>query len=443
MFLGTQRVNALGRLEIGGCDTLDLAARFGTPLYVMDEALIRSNCCQYRRAFESRLPGSVLAYAGKAFLCLAMCKIMEEEGFWLDVASAGELYTAAKADFPAGRIMMHGNNKSEEELVMALDYGVARIVVDNAWELGILDRMTQERGQTADILLRTTPGIDPHTHKRIRTGQADTKFGLNIHNGAALAAVRQALDCPNIRLKGFHFHIGSQLLDAHTHHEAVRILVDFMREAAGETGYQAEDLNIGGGLGIRYLESHCPPSIDEFSEEIIATLQKALAHRKLKPPRLMQEPGRSIVGEAGTTLYTVGTIKTVPIKEEPGQRTYVAIDGGMSDNPRPQLYEARYEALIAGKAGQEPSELVTVAGKHCETDILIWDIRIQPVRPGDILAVQSTGAYNYAMASNYNRFRRPAAVLVKDGQAEIIIRRESYDDLLLQDGVPERLAGKP
>jgi len=440
MLLGTQRVNALGHLEIGGCDAVDLAARFGTPLYVMDETLIRANCRRYRQAFESRYPDSVVAYAGKAFLSLAMCKIVAEEGLWLDVSSAGELYTALKAGFPPDRIVMHGNNKSLEELEMVLDHGIARTVVDNDYELSLLDELTRKRDKIAQVLIRATPGIDPHTHRRIRTGQADTKFGLNIQNGAALAAVRQALRCPRIALKGLHCHVGSQLLDTHAHHEAIHIMVNFIKEVLDTTGLVIEELNIGGGLGIRYLESHNPPTIDQFAEEITTTLHKTLSYRKLIPPRLFQEPGRSIVGEAGTTLYTIGTIKQVPIKEEPGTRTYVAIDGGMSDNPRPQLYDAKYEALVANKVTEPRTELVSIAGKHCETDILIWDIKIPPVQPGDILAVQCTGAYNYAMASNYNRFPRPATVLVKDGQAEVIIRRETYKDLIAQDVIPERLA---
>jgi diaminopimelate decarboxylase len=442
MLLGTQRVNTRGHLEIGGCDAVELAHQFGTPLYVMDEQAIRENCRRYRAAFDARYPKNDISFASKSYLNLAICKVMQQEGIGLDVASAGELYTAIKAVFPMEHVLMHGNNKSEAELQMALDHGVGRVVVDNFWELRTLAAMAREQGRTQKIFLRVTPGIDPHTHRRIRTGQEDTKFGLSIATGAALDAVTEALsDAPNVQITGLHCHIGSQLLDSHTHEQAIDIMVQFLRRVADATGWMPEDLDIGGGLGVRYLESQQPPTYEQFAASVIDALKTALAKYHIPEPTLWQEPGRSLVGEAGTTLYTVGVIKQVAIPEAPGTKTYVAIDGGLSDNPRPQLYDAVYEALVANKMGEPKDRTVTVAGKHCETDILIPTLQIGDVRTGDILAVQSTGAYNAAMASNYNRFTKPACVFVQDGQADLVSRRETLDDVIRLDAIPERLAG--
>ena len=439
MLLGTQRVNERGHLEIGGCDVVDLARRFGTPLYVMDESTIRDNCRRYKEAFGSRYPRVQIAYASKAFLCTAMCKLVETEGLWMDVASGGELYTARVARFPAERLVFHGNNKSPQELQDALDYGVGRIVVDNREELELLSRLARESGQTADILIRCTPGIDPHTHRRIRTGQEDTKFGLGVKSGAALAAIRRALELPGIRFRGIHCHIGSQLLTSETHLEALEIMVGFLRAIRDETGQEAEELNIGGGLGIRYLPEHEPTPIEEFAEKLTGELKRQCEANGIAPPHLGLEPGRSLVGEAGITVYSVGAIKDVPIPDAPGHRLYVSIDGGMSDNPRPQLYDAVYHCLLGNRANEEDTTVVTVAGKHCETDLLIQDTMIPVPKTGDLLVVQSTGAYNHAMASNYNRLTRPAVVLAADGQADLIVERENYEDLVAQDRIPERL----
>jgi diaminopimelate decarboxylase len=441
MLLGTQRVNTHGHLEIGGCDAVELAHQFGTPLYVMDEQAIRENCRRYRAAFDARYPKNDISFASKSYLNLAICKVIQQEGIGLDVASAGELYTAVKAGFPMEHVLLHGNNKSEAELQMALDHGIGRVVVDNFWELRTLAALAREQGRTQKIFLRVTPGIDPHTHRRIRTGQEDTKFGLSIATGAALDAVTEALsDAPSIQITGLHCHIGSQLLDSHTHEQAIDIMVQFLRRVADATGWMPEDLDIGGGLGVRYLESQQPPTYDQFADSVIGALKTALAKYDVPEPTLWQEPGRSLVGEAGTTLYTVGVIKQVAIPEAPGTKTYVAIDGGLSDNPRPQLYDAVYEALVANKMGEPKDRTVTVAGKHCETDILIPTLQIGDVRTGDILAVQSTGAYNAAMASNYNRFTKPACVFVQDGQADLVSRRETLDDVIRLDVIPERLA---
>jgi diaminopimelate decarboxylase len=440
LLLGTQRFNSHGHLEIGGCDAVDLAQEFGTPLFVMDETLIRERCRAFRKAFESRYDKVEVSFAGKAFLNLAMARIVEQEGLGLDVASLGELYTALQAGFPASKLLLHGNNKSQAELAKALENGVGRIVVDNLYELRALITLARSTGKTADILVRVAPGVDPHTHRLIRTGQEDTKFGLNIRSGDALAAVREALDASGaIRVHGVHCHIGSQLLEARTHVDAIGVMVRFMREVADSTNWMPEELDIGGGLGVRYLEEHHPPKADEFAESIIGSLQAACEKNKVPAPRLLLEPGRHIVGEAGTTLYTVGAIKTVPIPQDPGERVYLAIDGGMSDNPRPQLYDSKYEVIVANRAGEARDKIVTVAGKHCETDILIWDAKIGAVKPGDVLAVQSTGAYNYSMASNYNRFPKPAVVLVANGSARLIGRRETLEDLVRLDVLPEHL----
>jgi diaminopimelate decarboxylase len=434
MLLGTQRVNAQGHLEIGGVDTLALAEEFGTPLYVMDEAALRRRCRDYRAAFEARWPKVEVAFAGKAFLCAGVCKVVEQEGLHLDVASGGELYTALHAGFPREQLTLHGNNKSLEELQMALDARVGTIVIDNFQEIGLLSELTHGRKEPQDVLLRVAPGIDPHTHKRISTGQVDTKFGFDIGSGAALAAVRQVLELPGLRFRGIHCHVGSQLLDTDCHEASVGIMADLLRDVKESAGIEADKLNVGGGLGIRYLRTHQPPALDAFADVITGVLKRKLAEAGLKQPALLLEPGRSLVGEAGTTLYTVGSIKRIP-----GVRTYVAVDGGLSDNPRPSLYEARYEVLSANKMCDPHETLVTVSGKHCETDLLFPDVSLADPRPGDLLAVLSTGAYNFSMASNYNRFRRPAVVLVNDGRADLLVRRESYDDLIARDVIPARL----
>ncbi len=441
MLLGGQRINAQGHLEIGGCDALDLAREFGTPLYVMDEGVIRDNCRRYKAAFESRYPKNDISFASKAYLNLAICKVIESEGLSLDVASAGELYTAIKAGFPRERVLLHGNNKSDAELTMALEHGVGHVVVDNLPELRRLAAGAKALGVTQKILIRVTPGIDPHTHRRIRTGQEDTKFGLSAAGGGAMDAVTEALGAaPHLSLSGLHCHIGSQLLDTQTHEQAIDIMVGFLKKVSDATGWTAAVLDIGGGLGIRYTEEQQPPTYDEFAETVVTALQTALAKYGVPEPELWQEPGRTLVGEAGTTLYTVGVIKQVAVPEAPGTRIYAAIDGGMSDNPRPQLYDAVYEVLAANKAGEPKTQTVAVAGKHCETDILIGAARTQPLETGDILAVQSTGAYNYAMASNYNRFTKPACVFVQNGRADLVSRRETLDDIVRLDVVPDRLA---
>lgn len=449
MLLGTQRINEEGHLEIGGCDTVRLAQEFGTPLYVMDEAALRDNCRRYKAAFDAVYPNNEIYYASKAFLTLGIAPLIEQEGLSMDVASLGELYVALQAGFPAAKIAVHGNNKSIAEIEAAVDAGVGHIIVDNLFELGMLGEVLQKRGKEQDVLIRTAPGVDPQTHRLIRTGQADTKFGLNIADGSALKAVKQALATPGVRFRGIHCHVGSQLLDSDTHVESAEILARLMQSIAQETGVHCEEINIGGGLGIRYLSSHTPPAFDEFARAIVSAFKDELNAAGLPHPKLLLEPGRAIVGECGTTLYTIGAIKSVPIDvdasvgENGQKRTYVSIDGGMSDNPRPQLYEAIYECIVANKADRPADSVVTIAGKHCETDILIWNAQTAAPEPGDILAVQSTGAYNHAMASNYNRFLRPAVVLVNAGEAEILVERERLEDLVRRERIPERLGSAP
>lgn len=430
-------VNERGHLVIGGCDAVELARRYGTPLYVLDEERLRATCREYVQSFSEHYPNSDVIYAGKAFLTTGMCRLIEQEGLWLDVSSGGELHTALAAEFPAERIVVHGNNKSPEELAMAVGARVHRVVVDNFHELRLLEAIARSEGRRVDILLRITPGVEAHTHSYIQTGQLDSKFGFPVVEGIALQAVKEALSLEWVTLQGFHCHIGSQIFDLASYDVAVGLMFDFMAEVRRETGFVPSDLDMGGGLGIRYHAGDPIRRPSELAEVLAGAVRRECQRTGLPLPHLLVEPGRSIVGEAGTTLYTVGSIKTIP-----GIRTYVAVDGGMADNPRVALYQAVYEATVANKADQEPVETVSIAGKCCESgDMLIWDIRLPKVEPGDILAVHATGAYNYSMASNYNRLPRPAVVLVRDGESDLLVRRETYADLIRLDVVPERLAG--
>ena len=434
MLFGTQRINDAGHLEIGGCDAVDLAAEFGTPLYVLDEANLRERCRQYREGFAARLPKVNICFAGKALITTAICRVVEQEGLHLEVSSAGELHTALQADFPPKRMLLHGNFKLDQELEMALDCGLSRVVVDSLSELHRLSEMGQSRGETADIYLRLVPGIKPQTHSYVQTGQVDTKFGLDISTGTAAEGIRLAQESDGVDLRGVHCHIGSQMFELDSFGRAVRIMVEFMARMRDELGVVLDELNLGGGLGIAYTPEDAPPTIGELADTIAESLEQALAQCDYPMPVLILEPGRSIVGTAGTTLYTVG-----PVKQIPGVRTYVTVDGGLSDNPRPALYEAQYTALVANRANEPRTMPGRLAGRHCETDTLIEEVALAPAREGDIIAVFSTGAYNYSMASNYNRFPRPAMVLVQEGQADLIVRRESLDDLVRQDVIPQRL----
>ncbi len=434
MLLGTQRINDAGHLEIGGRDVVDLVAEFGTPLYVIDEADLRERCREYRQSFTKRLPQVSICFAGKALITTAICRIVEQEGLNLEVCSAGELYTAQQAGFPPERMLLHGNFKLDEELEMAVAMGLSGVVVDSLSELRRLAEVAQSRGENADICLRVVPGIKPQTHSYIQTGQVDTKFGLHISTGAATEGVRLAQEVEGVSLRGVHCHIGSQMFELDSFARAIEIMVEFMAQVRENLGVTLKELNLGGGLGIAYTPEDAPPAIAELADTIAEALEQAAQRHGFPMPTLVLEPGRSIVGTAGTTLYTAG-----PVKDIPGVRTYVAVDGGLSDNPRPALYEAQYTALVANRAAEPRTMPVRLAGRHCETDTLIEEVALAPVQEGDIIAVFSTGAYNYSMASNYNRFARPAMVLVQEGQADLIVRRESLDDLLRQDVMPARL----
>lgn len=423
-------VNQEGHLTIGGLDTVTLAQRYGTPLYVMDEALIRANCRAYTRAFQEFYGGNGRAsYASKALNCLEICRIVKDEGLGLDVVSAGELYTAVKAGFDPKNIHMHGNNKTEEELRMALEYQVGHIVVDNLYEMQQLNELAKQKGVVAPISMRIKPGIDAHTHSFIRTGQIDSKFGFALETGEALQAVKVAIDASNLELKELHCHIGSQIFDIDPFELAADVMLTFMKQIQDTYHYEIHEVNLGGGFGIQYTEEDHPQPYTEYLRRILLEIAKKSEELGMQAPFVHVEPGRSIVGATGITLYHIGGIKEIP-----NIRTYVSIDGGMTDNPRYALYQSSYSALIANKASEPAVKKVTIAGKCCESgDLIQENIMIQQPEVGDVLAVLSTGAYNYSMASNYNRIPRPPIVMVQDGTARVVVRRESLDDLIKND----------
>lgn len=432
---GTMEIDQNGVLNIGGISTVELVQKYGTPLLVLDEKEIRNNIKRYQEAFKENYSKVKLAYAGKAFMNRTLCKILEEEGMGLDVVSGGELFTALSADFPAEAIYFHGNNKGLNELKMAINAGVGRIMVDNLQEARLINQLTNKKEK---VILRVTPGIEAHTHEFIQTGQIDSKFGVSIYRGQALEVIKEILKMENLELMGVHAHIGSQIFNLSSFAREVDVLMDFMAEVREKTGYTMLELDLGGGLGIAYLEKEEIPDLNEFARLISDRVTTRAEKLKYPLPVVIIEPGRSIIGTAGTTLYTIGTIKDIP-----AVRKYLAVDGGMTDNIRPALYGAEYEAIIANRALEANREMVTVAGKCCESgDILIHDIKLPEARSGDILAVSCTGAYTYAMASNYNCLLKPAIVLVKEGQADIIVRRESYEDLINNDVIPERFQGE-
>ncbi|HAP32612.1 MAG TPA: diaminopimelate decarboxylase [Firmicutes bacterium] len=429
MQAGTIQVNTKGHLEIGGCDTLELAGQYGTPLFVMDEELLRKNCRRFRNALRQYYPHGQVIFAGKAFLVLAMARILGEEGLGLDVVSGGELYTALKAEFPAERLFFHGNNKSVVELTEALDAGVGRVVVDSIMELDDIIALARENGKKVAVLLRVRPGVEAHTHEYIQTGQEDSKFGFALEK-EAMEAVQRALSVPqHLQLTGFHCHIGSQIFQIEPFALAARTMIHFMALVRQQTGFVASQLNMGGGLGIRYRSSDAPPTIEAFVANLTTAVLQAAKEEDFPLPELLLEPGRAICGEAGITLYRVGVIKNIP-----GIRRYVSVDGGMMDNIRTALYGADYEAVLANKANREGVGNVTIAGKACESgDILIYESFLPQVEKGDLLAIFSTGAYCYAMASNYNRNPRPAVVFVRNGKGRVVVRRESYEHVAALD----------
>lgn len=432
---GTSKINDNGHLEIGACDTVDLVSEFGSPLYVYDEQLIRQTCRAFMEAFKATGLQYQVAYASKAFCTMAICRLVAEEGLALDVVSAGELHTALQAGFPAERIHFHGNNKTPDEIEFALRAGVGEFIVDNFYELELLGSLTQAVGKTASILLRISPGIEAHTHEYISTGQEDSKFGFDLGSGQAREAVKAALSTPGVRLVGLHSHIGSQIFETEGFSAAIARVADLYEWTVKELGVKLEKFNAGGGFGIRYVEGDSPLSPKHYVNAIADAVKTEFMLRGLDLPEIIIEPGRSIVGAAGTTIYTIGSTKEVP-----GVRKYISVNGGMSDNIRPALYQAQYEAIIANRADEPAQEKVSVAGKACESgDMLIWDINLPQAKPGDILAVSCTGAYNYSMASNYNRITRPAVVFVNEGRADLVVKRESLNDLLRNDVVPERM----
>ncbi len=432
-FTGTMKINEVGHLEVGGVDALDLAKEFGTPLWVMDEAGFRQNCRTVRDAF-AELGDSLVIYASKTLCNLSILSIVDQEGLGLDVASGGELYSALQAGFPMNKVYLHGNNKTPAELDLAVESGIGRIVVDNFYELQLLNSLCARKGKKQDIMLRITPGVEAHTHEFIRTGQIDSKFGFTLPDGQALEAVRAALDCPHLNLIGLHCHIGSQIFEMESFKHATELMMGFLNILKQECRFEAAELDMGGGFGIYYFYGDEPRDPREWAGAVMNSVFEKCREYGLKIPRVIVEPGRSLAGPAGITLYTVGSYKEVK-----GIRKYIAVDGGMTDNPRPALYGSQYLAMLANKAAQEAEETVSIAGKCCESgDMLIWDAKLPRVEPGDILAVFATGAYNYAMSMNYNRVPRPAMALVGGGRADLILKRESYADLIRNDVLLER-----
>ncbi len=423
-------VNEQGHLTIGGVSAVDLANKYGTPLFIFDEDGIRKNCRAYVQSIEDNYDGNGLViFASKAFSCLEMCRICNEEKMGLDVVSGGELYTAKRAGFPMERVFFHGNNKTYDELVFAVDQGVGTIIVDNLTELETLAEIAKNAGKTVNIMFRIKPGIDAHTHDFIRTGQIDSKFGFALETGEAMEAVKVAVSTESVKLIGLHCHIGSQIFDIDPFVLAAEVMCKFIADIKAETGLELENLNLGGGFGIKYLESDKPVPYGEYMTKVANAIKSACASLDIKLPRILIEPGRSIIGSEGITVYTVGAVKEIP-----NIRTYVSVDGGMCDNPRYILYQSKYEMLCANKANEPKMETVTVAGKCCESgDLLGEDVSIQKVEVGDKLAVLCTGAYNYSMASNYNRIPKPCAVMVKGGEDRVIIKRETYEDLVRND----------
>jgi len=431
---GTSKINDKGHLEIGGCDTVELVEKFGTPLYVYDEALIRKQIQDYHTAFVNSKVRYQVAYASKAFSTVAMYKLVEQENMSLEVVSAGELHTAVKANFPRERIHFHGNNKTAVEINYALDENIGCFVVDNICELDLLNQLAVQKGKVAKILMRITPGVEAHTHEYIQTGKTDSKFGFDLNNGQAKQGVEKVLELSNIQLIGFHAHIGSQIFEVNGFEMAAVKMIAWYAEVIKEYNIDLQVLNLGGGFGIRYNSEDTPLPIGDYILALTETVKSEASRLAIPTPEIWVEPGRSIVAEAGTTLYTIGTSKDIP-----GVRRYVAVDGGMTDNLRPALYQARYEAMVANKASESPQSIVSIAGKCCESgDMLIWDIELPTVNSGDILAVSCTGAYGYSMSNNYNRIPRPAVIFVYNGEADLVVERESLDDIVKNDLVPDR-----
>ena len=429
----TTKINSVGNIEIGGCDLVELGKKYGTPLYVLDEKTIRSICRDYKKSFE-KYPKIRFMYASKALCTSAVARILDEEGFGFDTVSSGEIYTVYKSGVDMNHVLFNGNNKSYEELELALKLGVGRISADNFLELEILNEIAQKIGNKADILLRITPGIECHTHEYIQTGHLDSKFGFD------LTQIDEALDLilnkyKNLQLHGLHAHIGSQIFETSIYPDEIDILTREIARINQTYNINLNEINIGGGIGVKYTENDVPPSTYEIGQLVIDKLNEAIKKYNIEPPTIIMEPGRSIISTAGVTLYSIGTTKQVPHGTK-----YVAVDGGMADNPRPAMYQAKYFAEVANKKETDKKEKITIAGRYCESgDVLIKHIEMPELKQGDILCVYNTGAYNYSMASNYNRVQKPAMVLVNEGNSEVIVKRETLDDLIKYDIIPDRL----
>lgn len=429
----TTKINDVGNLEIGGCDLVKLAEKYGTPLYVLDEATIRKICRDYKDAFKG-YPKVNMMYASKALCSSATSALIASEGFGFDVVSSGEIFTVYKSGANMSKVLFNGNNKSYDELSLAIELGVGRISVDNFFELSLLNEIAKSHKKIVDILLRITPGIECHTHEYIQTGHLDSKFGFDLTqiDDAVELIVN---DYTNLKLHGLHAHIGSQIFEKSIYGDEIEILVKEIARLDEKFGLKLDEINIGGGLGVKYVEADYPPSTYEVAEIVIKRLYECIEKYKIDAPALFIEPGRSIISTSGVTLYTLGSSKQVP-----KGKTYFAVDGGMADNARPSMYQAEYDAQIANKPDYELAQTVTVAGRFCESgDILIKNIKLPEIEEGDILCVYNTGAYNYSMASNYNRVQKPAMVLVNNSQSDIIIKRESLEDLIAHDIIPDRL----
>jgi diaminopimelate decarboxylase len=419
-------INHLGHTVFDGCDVVDLAQEYGTPLYVVSESEIRNRCSSIRTNFTDKYADTMALYASKAMSNVALYKIIADEGMGIDVVSGGELYTAIKADFPMDKIYFHGNNKTQSEIKLGIDNNIGCFVIDNEYEMGMIQGLAALSNKKVKALLRITPGVSGHTHEYISTGQIDSKFGFSIHGDVALNAVKKVLECPNIHFAGVHCHIGSQIYRIEAYREAVKVMIALVLQIKNKLGVEIEELNMGGGFGVFDHDGNRHVDIVNFTETIMTAIEEQCKHTGIKRPRVLIEPGRWIVAEAGITLYTVGAIKEIK-----GIRKYVSVDGGMTDNPRHALYKAVYRAVVANKARESNEEIVTIAGKCCESgDVLIRNLKAPIMESGDILTVFGTGAYNYSMSSNYNRMTRPALIMVNKGESRVIVRRETYEDLL-------------
>ena len=427
-------INSENHLVIGQHDTVELAKKFGTPLYVLDEDLMRDNCRAYKNAIDTYYDGhGLVLFASKALCTMYTGRLVAEEGLGADVVSGGELYTLYKAGFPMEKVFFHGNNKTPDEIELALNCGVGHIVVDNKYELDLLNRIANEKNVKQRILFRIKPGIDAHTHDFVKTGQIDSKFGVALENGEAYEIHKLALSMSNIQIDGVHCHIGSQIFDVEPFCEAAKVMIGFIADLYDKLGIKVNILNLGGGFGIKYTATDDPIAPSEYIHKVTNVVKELAQEKGIDLPFLVFEPGRSIVASAGITLYTVGCVKEIE-----NVRTYVSIDGGMCDNPRYILYGSKYTAVLANNASAEPVAPVTIAGKCCESGDLIQEHVMMPqIHVGDTLAVLATGAYNYSMSSNYNRIPRPPIVMVSGNEAKIIVKRETYDDLIKNDVLEE------